>query len=359
MEVKSMSELALYNSNVISASNDLQVYFNNQLMNRYLIANVDISDTTIKGYKVCIRQFIKWLRDNNINQPTRDDIKAYKLHLKNSNYTNGTKNQYIRAVKHLFKWLNSEGLYKDVASNIKGFKVISDNTKKDAFTEQEIKKIIDDIDTSSVIGKRDKAIILLMLVGGLRITEIHNMDIQDIEVKNNEYIINIMGKGHTEKDNYIKIIKPIYDVLKEYLDTRDNKRGIDPLFTSTSNRALNKRITKETLSQIIKSRFRQSGFDSNKLTAHSIRHTTATLLLKSGADIYKTQHHLRHQDPKTTEIYININNKEQDTSELDIYNQVFNNSKQSNLRDLRDSINSLDASDVIDVLNYIKDKKRC
>lgn len=354
-----MSEIALYNSNIISASDDLQLYFNNQLLNRYLIANVDITDTTIKGYRVCIRQFIKWLKDNNINQPTRDDIKAYKLYLKNSHYTNGTKNQYIRAVKHLFKWLSSEGLYKDVASNIKGFKVISDNTKKDAFTEQEIKKIIDDIDTSSVIGKRDKAIILLMLVGGLRITEIHNMDIQDIEIKNNEYIINIMGKGHTEKDNYIKVIKPIYDVLKEYLDTRDNKRGIDPLFTSTSNRALNKRITKETLSQIIKGRFRQSGYDSNKLTAHSIRHTTATLLLKSGADIYKTQHHLRHQDPKTTEIYININNKEQDTSELDIYNQVFNNSKQSNLKDLRDSINGLDASDVIDVLNYIKDKKRC
>lgn len=351
-----MSELALYSSNVISATDDLQVYFNNQLLNRYLIANVDISDTTIKGYRVCIRQFIKWLKDNQIKQPTRDDIKAYKLHLKNSNYTNGTKNQYIRAVKHLFKWLDSEGIYKDVASNIKGFKVISDNTKKDAFTESEIKKIIDDIDTSSVIGKRDKAIILLMLVGGLRITEIHNMDIQDIEVKNNEYIINIMGKGHTEKDNYIKVIKPIYDVLKEYLDTRQNKKGIDPLFTSTSNRALNKRITKETLSQIIKSRFRDSGYDSNKLTAHSIRHTTATLLLKSGADIYKTQHHLRHQDPKTTEIYININNKEQDTSELDIYNQVFNNSKQSNLKDLRDSINNLDASDVIDVLNYINSK---
>ena len=143
-----MSELALYKQSILSASDDnIQVYFNNQLMNRYLIANVDISDTTIKGYRVCIRQFIKWLKDNNINQPTRDDIKAYKLHLKNSNYTNGTKNQYIRAVKHLFKWLSSEGLYKDVASNIKGFKVISDNTKKDAFTESEIKKIIDDIDT--------------------------------------------------------------------------------------------------------------------------------------------------------------------------------------------------------------------
>lgn len=352
-----MSEIALYKKNILNTSDDLQVYFNNQLVNRYLIANVDITDTTIKGYRVCIRQFLKWLKDNQINQPTRDDIKAYKLYLKNSNYTNGTKNQYIRAVKHLFKWLYSEGLYPNISDNIKGFKVIADNTKKDAFTEQEIKKIIDDIDTTSVIGKRDKAIILLMLVGGLRITEIHNMDIQDIEIKNNEYIINIMGKGHTEKDNYIKVIKPIYDVLKEYLDTRPNKRGIDPLFTSTSNRALNKRITKETLSQIIKNRFRYSGFNSKKLTAHSIRHTTATLLLKSGADIYKTQHHLRHQDPKTTEIYINMNNKEQDTSELDIYNQVFNKTKQSNLKDLRDSINNLNDADVIEVLNYINTKK--
>lgn len=351
-----MSEIALYKKGILSASDDLQVYFNNQLVNRYLIANVDITDTTIKGYRVCIRQFLKWLKDNQINQPTRDDIKAYKLYLKNSNYTNGTKNQYIRAVKHLFKWLNSEGLYPNISDNIKGFKVIADNTKKDAFTEQEIKKIIDDIDTTSVIGKRDKAIILLMLVGGLRITEIHNMDIQDIEIKNNEYIINIMGKGHTEKDNYIKVIKPIYDVLKDYLDTRPNKRGIDPLFTSTSNRALNKRITKETLSQIIKNRFRDSGFNSKKLTAHSIRHTTATLLLKSGADIYKTQHHLRHQDPKTTEIYINLNNKEQDTSELDIYNQVFNKTKQSYLKDLRDSINNLNDADVIEVLNYINTK---
>ena len=334
-----MSEIIQYNNNVIT--NTIDINFNNQLMNRYLIANTDISDITIKGYKVCIKNFLKWLIDNNINKPTRDNIKQYKLYLKNSNYTNGTKNQYIRAVKHLFKWLNSEGFYPNIADNIKGFKVIADNTKKDAFTEQEIQKIINDIDTSNVIGKRDKAIILLMLVGGLRITEIHNMDIQDIEIKNNEYIINIMGKGHTEKDNYIKVIKPVYSVLKDYLDTKPIKRGIDPLFTSTSNRALNKRITKESLSQIIKKRFRQSGFDSNKLTAHSIRHTTATLLLKSGADIYKTQHHMRHRDPKTTEIYINMNIKEQDTSELDVYNQVFNKTKQSDLKDLRNTINNL------------------
>ena len=351
-----MSELILKNNYLLDASDDIKVQFNNKLVNNYLLANVDISDTTIKGYRVCIRQFLKWLKENDIKNPTKEDIKAYKLYLKTSNYTNGTKNQYIRAVKHLFKWLSYENLYDDIASNIKGFKVISDNTKKDAFTEQDIKKIIDDIDTTSVIGKRDKAIILLMLVGGLRITEVHNMDIQDIEIKNNEYIINIIGKGHTEKDNYIKIIKPVYEVLKDYLDTRPNKKGIDPLFISTSNRALNKRITKETLSQIIKNRFRDSGYDSKKLTAHSIRHTTATLLLKSGADIYKTQHHLRHQDPKTTEIYINLNNKEQDTSEQDIYNQVFNNDKQSDLRDLRDVINNLDASEVADVLSYINKK---
>ena len=61
--------------------------------------------------------------------------------------------------------------------------------KKDAFTEQDIIKILNDIDTTTIKGKRDKAILLLTITGGLRATEIHNINIEDIEVKNNQYIV--------------------------------------------------------------------------------------------------------------------------------------------------------------------------
>ena len=337
-------------------TNDKQEFTNN-FYYRYLLSNNDLSDATIEGYKVWLNQFFIWLRDNDIKQPTKETIQAYKLYLKDANYSIGTKNQYIRAVKHLFKWLYSEGLYDNIADSIKGFRDLNKTHKKDAFTEQDIQKIINDIDTTTITGKRDKAIILLMVIGGLRVNEVINIDIQDIEQKDNQYRVFIKGKGHQDKDTYIKIIDSVYDAIKDYLKTRDNTSGLDPLFTGTSNRAKNQRLCKQTLSQILKNRFRDSGYDSKRLTAHSLRHTTATILLKSGADIYKAQHHLRHQDPKTTEIYINLNNKEQDTSEQDIYNQIFNTDKQDVLKDIKSQLNELNTQDLSSVLEYIKSIK--
>lgn len=332
--------------------------FTNNFYYRYLLNNNDLSDATIKGYKVWLNQFFIWLKDNNIKQPNKDTIKAYKLYLKNANYSIGTKNQYIRAVKHLFKWLYNEGLYDNIADSIKGFRDLNKAHKKDTFTEQDIKKILNDIDTTTITGKRDKAIILLMVIGGLRVNEVINIDIQDIEQKDNVRKVFIKGKGHQDKDTYIKIIDSVYDAIKDYLATRDNINGLEPLFTGTSNRAKNKRLCKETLSQILKNRFRDSGYDSKRLTAHSLRHTTANILLKAtNNDIYKVQHHLRHQDPKTTEIYLNANNKEQDTSEQDIYNQIFNADKQDVLKDVKNELNKLNTQDLSSVLEYIKSIK--
>lgn len=328
---------------------------------KYLLDNITLSDTTIEGYRVCLNQFINWLKEHQIKQPTEQDLKEYVSYLKDSNYTTGTKNQYIRAVKHLFKWLSKNNLYPNIADDLKGFRD-TQKIKKDAFTEQDIIKILSDIDTNTTTGKRDKAILLLIITGGLRITEIHNINIEDIEQKNSNYIVNIKGKGHNSKDDYIKIIEPVYDAIQDYLNTRDIKDKKEPLFISASHRTQNltaesQRITKESLSQILKKRFRYSGYDSKKLTAHSLRHSTATIYLKSGADLYKAQKHLRHQDPKTTEVYINLNDKEQATAEQDIYNQIFNQNKQQLINDIRAELNNLSDADLTSILDKIKSIK--
>lgn len=83
------------------------ITFNNSFFDSF-IEYAQVKDTTIQGYKVCIRQFIKYLQDNNIATPTRNDIKAYVKYIDNHNFTSGTKHQYLRAVKHFFKWLASE-----------------------------------------------------------------------------------------------------------------------------------------------------------------------------------------------------------------------------------------------------------
>ena len=331
--------------------------FNDDLCKLYLLDNQDLSDTTLKGYKTYLKQFIIWLNKNQIKQPTEDTIKQYKLYLKESDYTIATKNQYIRAVKHLFKWLNSRDLYKDVSICIKEFKD-SRKHKRDSLSISEINKIVKDINTASEVDLRDKAIIILASTLGLRANEIVNININDIEQKDDIYIVSILGKGYQDKSNKKAIPKQVYQVIQDYLNSKKSYKSSDALFTSTSNRALNKRLTKESLSYIIKQRFIKSGFNSSKLTLHSLRHLTADATLKAtDNNIYKTQHYLRHQNTTTTEIYLT----EQEDIDInlanDVYNIIFNTSDANNTKELKSIINDLDASDTARVIDYIKSLK--
>lgn len=351
----------MYNANMLTlqltpGANEIQTIkpvFNNNLFTKF-IEYTDVKETTLKGYQVCIRQFIRWLYDSEIHQPTREDIRAYKDYVSKQNYTAGTKSQYLRAVKHFFKWTNSEGLYPNIADNIKGVKVKHDNTKKEAFTEEDVKIILHSIDRTTEQGKRDYAMILLAITGGLRIIEIQRADIQDIQVIKGQNVIYIQGKGRDEKDEYIKIIAEVREAIEDYLNTRQGTKRNDPLFTGTSNRAKGQRMTEPSISRLIKSIFKKAGYDSNKLTAHSLRHTSNTLLFKSGADLYKVQQHARHQDPKTTEIYLHAVDREQDTSEQDIYNQIFKPNEKDTLKEAISLLEALNIEEQKKVLNFIK-----
>ena len=327
---------------------------NTNIFNMYLLDNQDLSDTTIKAYKTYLNQFAIWLDANKIDKPTEDTIKAYKLYLKDNNYTIATKNQYLKAVKHLFKWLNSRGLYKDVSANVKEFRDDRKH-KRDSLTISEINKIVNDIGKNTEVDLRDRAIIILASTLGLRANEIVNINIGDIEQKDNIYIVNILAKGYKEKTTKKAIPQQVFNVIQEYLDAKSNKKSSDALFTSTSNRALNKRLTKETLSQIVKNRFRFSGFNSSKLTLHSLRHLTADATLKAtDNNIYKTQHYLRHKNASTTEVYLTENEEIDIGLANDVYNLIFNSKASDNSKELKDIINTLDASDIDKVLSYIK-----
>ena len=327
---------------------------NTNIFNMYLLDNQDLSDTTLKAYKTYLNQFAIWLDANRIDKPTEDTIKAYKLYLKDSSYTISTKNQYIRAIKHLFKWLSSRGLYKDIASNIKEFRDDRKH-KRDSLTISEINKIVNDIGKDTEVDLRDRAIIILASTLGLRANEIVNINIGDIEQKDNIYIVNILAKGYNEKTTKKAIPQQVYDVIQEYLDIKPSKKTSDALFTSTSNRAFNKRLTKETLSQIVKNRFRVSGFNSSKLTLHSLRHLTADATLKAtDNNIYKTQHYLRHKNTSTTEIYLTESEDIDINLANDVYNLIFNTDASDKSQELKDIINTLDTSDIDKVLNFIK-----
>lgn len=352
---KPSNERGIFVNNLITmnhASAIQTVSFGADLFERF-INYTDVKETTLKGYTVCIRQFLKWMKENGVAHPQREDIKAYKKHLEEQPFTAGTKSQYLRVVKHFFKWTASEGLYPNVADNIKGAKVRQDNTKKEAFNEADIKVILDSIDRSTEAGKRDFAMILLSVTGGLRIIEMQRADIQDIATIKGQQVLYIQGKGRDEKDAYVKLIPEVQEAIQDYLQSRPPFRKTDPLFAGTGNRAKGGRLAEPSISRIIKAVFKNAGYDSKKLTAHSLRHTSNTLLFKSGADLYTVQQHARHSDPKTTEIYIHAVDREKDRSEQEIYNQIFRPNKKAATEAAAEALKGLSEEDQKKALEYI------
>ena len=311
------------------------------LYNRFMLYCADRKETTIDGYQVAIKHFLAWIQNNGIAQPAREDIIAYKnaLSTETSEKTGaplapGTQARYLRACKMFFKWTAAEGLYPNIADNIRAPKIRQDNTHRDALEENDVIRITQSIDRTTAAGKRNYAMILLAITGALRIIEMQRADIGDLKTIAGERVLFIQGKGRDEKDEYKKLVPEVEAAIMDYLSTRPDAKKGDPLFTSTSNRAKDKRITEPGISRIIKDVFRAAGYDTNRITAHSLRHTGVTMKLKSGATIQEAQHFARHASPTTTGIYAHNLDRAKDHSELDVYNQIFKPQTKDNTAEL-------------------------
>lgn len=332
------------------------VNFRNDLVDRFT-SYLDVKKNTEEGYLVCLKVFMNWMTDNGITDPVREDILSYKSYLESQNYTAGTKARYLRVVKQFFSWADMEGLYPNIALNIKGAKVRNDNTKKESFREEDIRQIIDSIERDTVKGKRNYAMLLLCVTGGLRMIELQRADIGDIQTVKGQKVLYIQGKGRDEKDEYIKLVPEVVEALSDYLSCRKDRKKNSPLFIGEGNRSGGARLTTPSLSRIFKTIFKDNGFDCDKLTAHSLRHTSNTLLFKAGADLFQVQQHARHSDPKTTEIYLHDIDREKDKSEEQIYKQIFHPSDMKQKEALKRAIEGLSEEESRKVLDFINSLK--
>ena len=297
------------------------------------IEYTETNPKTMKNYQTFLKLFAKYLKENEIKQPTFETIHDYKVFLNeyrnpdtNKPLSEASKNQYFQAVKHFFKYLSAFGLYNNIAIGFKSFKV-DDGRSKDTFTREEIRSILSSIDTTTQKGKRDFAMLILAINGGLRIIEIQRANIEDIEELHGTKFLFIQGKGRTSKKEKFALEPITQQALEEYLATRPNAKKEEPLFTGTSNNQNGTRMTETSISRLFKTILKTSGFDSKRLTSHSFRHTANSILFEETGNLFQTQRFARHKDPKTTEIYIHNYEKENDHSESIIINSIFNEHK--------------------------------
>ena len=228
---------------------------------------VDASPKTIETYTKAIKRFAQYTAENEITQPQRSDIIAYRDFLRSA-YKPATVQGYMAAVKLFFQWTETEGIYPNIAAHIKGAK-IEEGHKKDYLTTRQAANLLRSVDTEDLKGKRDFAILALMLTTGLRTVSVIRADIGDIGTKGDSAVLYYQGKGRDEKSEYVKLSAEAEAAIRAYLKARKENRPEEPLFASISNHNGGGRMTTRSLSRLAKDHLIDSGIDSERVTAHS------------------------------------------------------------------------------------------
>lgn len=313
---ETMNELTVMNTTELAARQELNV----ELFSRWT-SYIDASPKTIDTYSKAIKQFFIYLQDNGISQPQREDIVAYREYLK-EDHKPTTVQSYLAAVKLFFKWTEQEGFYQNIADRVKGAKIDTEH-KKDYLTTKQVNKLLGAIDRSTLKGKRDYAMLSVMVTTGLRTISIINANIEDIRTAGDATALFYKGKGHEEKATYVKLAEPVEDAIRDYLTARGTTDGTEPLFSSVANRNSGGRMTTRSISRVAKESLIDVDLISDRLTAHSFRHTAATLNLLSGGTVEETQQLLDHANINTTLIYSHALERAKNNSEQRIAKAIF------------------------------------
>jgi integrase/recombinase XerC/integrase/recombinase XerD len=273
------------------------------LVNEFL-ANHDVAENSRKLYRANLYVFIGWLtRNGDVRSPKRSDIIGYKNWLMASGKSAMTIDNYLVVVRLFFRWLEEENIYDNIAAGVHHPKKYL-GYRKGYLKPLEVNSLLGLIDRDTIQGKRDYAIINLMVRTGLRCIEVSRSDVQDLTKENDHWVISIQSKGHHSKDRPLGISEKAVAPIRDYLNQCDDVVELSPMFRNHSYVSNNTRLTPLSISKIVKKYMRAIGIDSSKLSAHSLRHTAAITALRSGATMSEVQHMLGHRSPDTTMIYL-------------------------------------------------------
>ena len=285
-------------------------------------AFLDVSPKTLSTYQRAMRQVFGYFKENGITRPVHQDIVDFKKTLEARNLKPATISLYLAACRRFFTWTEQAGIYSNVAQGVKSPKQERGH-KRDFFGASQLKGIMSGMERSTLQGKRDYAVFALMATCGLRTIEISRANIEDIRNVGGEMILYVQGKGRKDRTEFVKIPAPLMKIITDYLTARGNTQDSAPLFAGIGNRNLNGRMTTRTISGIAKAAMRQAGYNSRRLSAHSLRHSAVTLSLMAGQSLPEVQSFARHSSMNTTMIYSHAVERLRSTCEASVASQIF------------------------------------
>lgn len=226
----------------------------------------------------------------------------WKTSLEESRKSSLTISTYVTVVKLFFKWTELNGYGEDIAKNLKRPPKYK-GYKRYPLSVGQVKSLLAAVDRRTLAGKRDFAILNLLVRNGLRVSEVQQITFADFTNVGGVKGFNVKRKGHREKDIFIPLSEKGLSAVREYVEALPLVPVENPVFVSLSrNNYLNK-LDPKSLSAMVKYYLNEIGLNSKYYTAHSLRHTAGVMALKNEAGEYSTQIYLNHSNFSTTQLY--------------------------------------------------------
>ena len=258
-----------------------------------------LSDNTCDNYHRDLIKFFEYIKKD-YNKVSRNDIINYIEYLsKNDNPR--TVNRNIVSIKNYYKFMEKKGKINiNPTENIVGLK--TPKTIPRVLSEEDINKLLD-IDLNDAYDYRNKAMLELMYSSGLRVSELLNLDVNNIDLDND--IVRCFGKGSKERIVPMSDIahKALYDYIYVYRNTLTKNKVNNILFLNSRG----DKLSRQGFFKILKGLALKKGINK-ELSPHTIRHSFATHLINHGADLRSVQTMLGHENIKTTQIYTHVSN---------------------------------------------------
>ena len=269
---------------------------------RLFLQEQQVMQSSRKSYGWSLRRFFKWCGESGrqMSLLQRADIVAYVDSLAEQGFSPKSIASYIVAVRRFFGWLDSREQYPNIASGVKGPRKMKEEFVKMHLDRDERRRLLD---AAKERGKRDYAIVNLMLRNGLRTIEVSRIDVCDITVRKGVRVLNVWRKGALGKDSYVVLTDESYSPIEEYLKSRGPVLSGSSLFVTDGDGNHGKRMTPRRIQQVVKECLREIGLTTREYSPHSLRHTTAVAILEAGGSIFDVQAVLGHASPETSQIY--------------------------------------------------------
>ena len=281
----------------------MQDYINDYL--NYILLEKRLSKNTYDSYEFDLNCFNNYFKNTKISNIKEEDIVLYLEYLKkDKKLTSRSIERHLTTLRGLFKYLvKMEVLDYDIMKNIDNLKIGKHLPM--TLSMEELDKLMN-ISLDNPYNYRTKAMLELMYGSGLRVSELVNLTLNDIDLYNDTILIH--GKGSKER------IVPLGDYAKEYLVEYLNVRNSlikrkngnpDKLFLNNHGMP----ITRNGFNFLLNNLLKEKGIDK-KITPHTLRHSFATHMLDNGADLRTIQELLGHSDIVTTRIYTHVSKKQ-------------------------------------------------